>query len=283
MIYLILSIICSVTVCIIFKITKKYDTNAFQIIGINYMTAIVLCYGIANPDTNEITAESPWILFGLLGILLPVIFNFLILSVKYTGIARTDAAQRLSLFIPLMASWLLFGESFNVYKIIGFICAFLALLLILKRPSGHEVTNWIYPSLVLLGFGTIDILFKKIALYSNLPFTTSLLVVFSIAMVVSGGIVAYKLVVKKEGFKVRNILFGVLVGIFNFGNILCYLEAHKVFTDSPSTVFAGMNMGVVIAGTLVGVLFFREKLSKANFLGLLLALIAIGIIISVQF
>jgi hypothetical protein len=32
---------------------------------------------------------------------------------------------------------------------------------------------------------------------------------------------------------------------FNFGNILFYLKAHQAFADN-STVFAAMNMGVIL-------------------------------------
>jgi hypothetical protein len=45
-------------------------------------------------------------------------------------------------------------------------------------------------------------------------------------------------------------LCGGLVGAFNFGNILFYLKAHQAFADNPSTVFAAMNMGVIILGSL---------------------------------
>jgi hypothetical protein len=49
---------------------------------------------------------------------------------------------------------------------------------------------------------------------------------------------------------VLSISFGGLVGAFNFGNILFYLKAHQAFADNPSTVFAAMNMGVIILGVL---------------------------------
>lgn len=75
-----------------------------------------------------------------------------------------------------------------------------------------------------------------------------------------------------------NFAFGALVGIFNFGNILFYLLAHKEFSENPSTVFAGMNMGVIVLGSLTGILFFREKMSARNYLGIALALGAIVLI-----
>jgi multidrug transporter EmrE-like cation transporter len=65
--------------------------------------------------------------------------------------------------------------------------------------------------------------------------------------------------------------------------VLFYLKAHKAFAENPSTVFAGMNMGVIVLGSFVGLLFFKEKLSKINFVGLFLALIAIIFIVVSQF
>jgi multidrug transporter EmrE-like cation transporter len=64
---------------------------------------------------------------------------------------------------------------------------------------------------------------------------------------------------------------------FNFGNILFYLKAHQAFADNPSTVFAAMNMGVIILGSL-GILVFKEKMSQRNYLGLAFALVSIVLI-----
>lgn len=282
MLFLILSIICSVTVGVIFKVTRHYNCNPVQIITFNYVFALLFCYLTYSPNLNEISKNDPWNIYIAIGILLPVIFLFLAASIKHMGIVKTDAAQRLSLFIPILAAWFIFKEEFNSYKIIGLAIGFLALLFILRKPSDNEKNNWIYPAIVLLGFGVIDILFKQIALYSTLPYTTSLFIVFYIALLVSLVIVVYYKVVKKVKFEIKNILFGGLVGLFNFGNILFYLKAHKAFSVNPSTVFAGMNMGVIVLGSLVGILFFKEKLSKMNFLGIVLALIAIIFIVFSQ-
>lgn len=282
MLFLILSILCSVTVGVIFKITRKYNTNAIQIITFNYVIALLFCYFSFSPDLKTIPADVPWSIYALVGILLPVVFLFLFSSIKHMGIVKTDAAQRLSLFIPIIAAWLIFKEEFNFYKVIGLVIGFVALLLILKKQTSNDQNKWIYPAAVFLGFGIIDILFKQIALYTALPYTTSLFMVFDISLAVSLLIVVYDVVVKKVKLQSKNLLFGVLVGIFNFGNILFYLKAHKAFAENPSTVFAGMNMGVIVLGSVVGLLFFKEKLSKINFLGITLALIAIVFIVFSQ-
>lgn len=282
MLFLILSILCSVTVGVIFKITRKYNANAVQMITFNYVTALLLCYFTFSPDLTVVHADAPWSIYAAVGILLPIVFLFLFSSIKHMGIVKTDAAQRLSLFIPIIAAWLIFNEAFNSYKVIGLIIGFIALLFILKKQSGNIENKWIYPAAVFLGFGIIDILFKQIALYTALPYTTSLFMVFDISLAISLLIVIYDVVLKKVNLQSKNILFGALVGIFNFGNILFYLKAHKVFAENPSTVFAGMNMGVIVLGSLVGLLFFKEKLSKINFIGIFLALIAIVFIVFSQ-
>lgn len=283
MLFLVLSILCSVIVGVIFKITRKYNVNPIQIIAFNYAIALALCYFSFSPNLAEVDANAPWNIYIAIGVLLPFVLLVLVASIKYIGIVKTDAAQRLSLFIPILAAWLIFKEEFNSYKVIGIVIGFLALLFILRKQSENTPNKWIFPAAVLIGFGVIDILFKQIALYTSLPYPTSLFVVFCIALSVAILISIYEIGVKKVKLELKNILFGALVGIFNFGNILFYLKAHKAFAENPSTVFAGMNMGVIVLGSIVGLLFFKEKLSKINFIGIFLALISIVFIVISQF
>ncbi|PWA06295.1 DMT family transporter [Flavobacterium laiguense] len=282
MLFLILSIICSVTVGVIFKFTRVYSLSTIQIVAANYAAALVLCYLFFSPDLGALDVTSPWGIYTALGVFLPSVFLFLVASIKYMGIVKTDAAQRLSLFIPILAAWFLFGEHFTSLKIAALLVGFPALLLILAKPTSNQENKWIYPALVLLGFGVIDILFKQIALYTTLPFTTSLFVVFTIALVIMGTAVGYEILFRKAKLNFKSFLFGGLVGIFNFGNIFFYLKAHQAFAENPSTVFAGMNMGVIVLGSLVGIVIFKEKITKLNATGLFLALLAIVLIVVSQ-
>lgn len=282
MLFLILSVICSVTVGVIFKMARTYKTSSAQIVAYNYVFALVLCYLFFSPDLTVLNASSPWEILIPLGILLPVVFLFLATSIKHMGIVKTDVAQRLSLIISILGAWLFFGEQFSGLKLTALLFGFPAIVLILERPTENKESKWIYPALVLLGFGVIDLLFKQIALTSTLPFTTSLFVLFSIALAIMIGFNAYEVLFRKTKMDFKSLLFGGLVGIFNFGNILFYLKAHQVFADNPSTVFAGMNMGVIVIGTLVGVFAFKEKVTKGNVIGLLLALLAVVFIVFSQ-
>lgn len=279
MLYLILSIICSVSVGVIFKIARKKETNAKQIVLFNYFFAIVLCYLVFSPDLATVNHEIPILLYGSLGILLPLVFMFLIASIKNIGIVKTDAAQRLSLFVSILAAWLLFREQFSLAKLIGIGIGFAALFCVLNKTADNQKTDLKYPVFVFLGFGLIDILFKKVAAFTTIPYTTSLFVVFGIALFLMLTVVLYEKLLLKINFESKNLVFGFFVGCFNFGNILFYLKAHQFYSTHPSTVFAGMNMGVILLGSIVGVVVFKEKLSKLNYFGLILALFSIAFIV----
>ena len=273
--FVILSVICSVTVGIFLKVAKRFQLNIFQIITFNYFSALLLTYFTYQPELTFKEKTIPYSLFIGLAILLPIVFLIQAKSIKEVGIVKTDIAQRLSLFIPLTASYFLFNETFSQLKIIGFIIGFSAIFFTLNKKSESKSDNWVYPLLVLLGFGIIDILFKKIAVFNDFSFTTSLFIIFCGAFIISILFLIGKILVQKEKLESKNILWGLALGILNFGNILFYLKAHKALSENPSTVFAGMNMGVIILGSLAGILLFKEKMTKWNYFGILLAIISI--------
>lgn len=281
--FVILSVICSVTVGIFLKVAKRFQLNIFQIITFNYFSALLLTYLTYQPELTFKEKTIPYTLFLGLAILLPIVFLIQAKSIKEVGIVKTDIAQRLSLFIPLTASYFLFNETFSQLKIIGFTVGFSAIFFTLNKKSENKSDSWVYPLLVLLGFGIIDILFKKVAVFKDFSFTTSLFIIFCGAFIISILFLIGKILVQKEKLESKNILWGLALGILNFGNILFYLKAHKALSENPSTVFAGMNMGVIILGSLTGILLFKEKMTKWNYLGILLAIISIIFITFSQF
>jgi multidrug transporter EmrE-like cation transporter len=276
MIYILISICCSISVAVLLKLARRYKIDVVQAVTWNYLVAIVLAVVFFKPQANDLL-QPPAPVYVALGILLPVIFWFLAASIKNIGIVKTDIAQRLSLFLPILAAYFIFKEQLSTLKIIGLGIGILAILLTLIKKKQHAATgsNWAYPLVVFTGFGIIDILFKQVALLKAIPYTSSLIVVFCIAFVIS---LTYMLTIafkKKLKIELINVLCGSVLGTFNFGNILFYLKAHQAFATSPTTVFAAMNMGVIILGSIIGVVLFKEKLSKVNYAGLGLAIIAI--------
>ena len=159
MIYIFLSVCCSVFVSVLLKLAKRYEIDTKQAITWNYSIATLLTWIIYKPEIPEINA-----VYISLGILLPSLFLVLALSVQYTGIVRTDIAQRLSLFIPVLASFIIFSEAQSALKLLGIFIAFIAIIFSIpwQKDSNKGTNSWIYPLIVFIGMGLIDILFKHL-------------------------------------------------------------------------------------------------------------------------
>ncbi len=190
MIFLIFSIICSVTVGVLFKFAKRYEINIMQTVTWNYLFAICLSIFFFKPDFTSITIQSISPIYIALGILLPVIFIFQGLAVTNAGLAKTDIAQRLSLFISLAAAYFLFNDYFDRLKYVGLIFGLIAIVLTLYRRGSSSSTknSWIYLLFVFVGFGVIDVLFKFVSQITTIPYTTSLFLIFCISFALSSAI-----------------------------------------------------------------------------------------------
>ncbi|QLB13062.1 hypothetical protein EV697_102254 [Bisgaardia hudsonensis] len=277
---LIIAIFCSVAVSVLLKIAHKKNIIIEQAIAFNYIIAISLSYFLLKPDfkglafTDYIIQSEHSPIFLALGFLLPTVFIIMSKAVEYAGIVRSDAAQRLSLFLPIIAAFVIFGEQITQSKTIGIILAFLALLCLLAKPTDAMKDNSfkaiIGLILVWFGYGIIDILFKQVAKMGG-AFPTTLFIAFAI----SACVMFIYLLLKRTQWTTPSVLGGILLGALNFMNILFYIKAHQSFSSDPTLVFAGMNIGVICFGTITGALIFKEKLSKINGVGIVLGILSI--------
>ncbi|WP_140936661.1 DMT family transporter [Sphingobacterium lumbrici] len=282
MIYVFLSVIFSVTVSIVIKIARSRQVDTQQLVLWNYPIAVLMTYFLLKPDLSNTTIQQwPLMIYIPLAILLPTLFIFIALAIRTSGIVKTDIAQRLSLFIPLIASFVVFGEAVVWTKMIGIGVGLVAIVFSIswnKQVNDTQKNVWIYPFVVFLGMGIIDVLFKQIAQHSGVPYLTSMFIVFVLSMLVAFGILAYQVGILKRNLDKNAIGWGLLLGVFNFGNIYLYMKAHRALPDNPSIVFTAMNIGVIVLGGIVGIVLFKEKLSKINQIGLFLAIISVLLI-----
>ena len=286
MIFIFLSICCSVFVSVLLKLAKRYHIDATQAIAWNYLSAGILCWLFYRPRIFDLNiGNTPYPIYILLGFLLPSLFVLLATSIRFSGIVRTDVAQRLSLFIPVLAAFLLFKEVPSPIKSAGIAVGFAAILFSVPwQKQQHKKINsgWLYLVAVFVGLGIIDVLFKQIAQNKEIPYTSSLFIVFILAFLISMITLVVLFSSRKIKFEWINLVCGLILGMANFGNILFYLKAHQSLAAQPSIVFSAMNIGVIILGSLVGILIFREKLSRLNYLGIALALVSIVLVVISQ-
>ena len=279
MMYLIIAVLCSVAVSVLLKVLRQQGLDIRQTIVAGYPVAFLLTWLLLKPDISAInTLGGAWGIIIALGILLPAVFVILGRAIEAVGMVATDAAQRLSLIIPIVAAFLLFGEVLTGTRIFGLLLGFLALGALIYRPQQGEVSKqakhtplWLFG--VWAGYGIIDILFKQVA-KQGAAFPLTLFMSFGFAGL---WLLIYLLIIRVR-WQGRALAAGLLLGALNVGNIYAYIRAHQVLSESPSIVFTGMNVGVIAVATLIGVGIFKESLNRVNMLGLVLAIACVAVL-----
>ncbi len=292
MLYLVIAVLCSVAVSVLLKVLRQRDIDIRQTIVAGYPVAFLLTLFLLKPEVNAIgDLGGAWLIIIALGILLPLVFVILGRAIEAVGMVATDAAQRLSLIIPIVAAFLLFGEVLTGTRIFGLLLGFLALGALLYRPQHTSIGNnaviststttvnnpvlrtplWLFG--VWIGYGTIDILFKQVA-KQGAAFPLTLFVSFGLAAL----LLFIYLVVTRVRWQGNALAAGLLLGALNMGNIYAYVRAHQVLSESPSIVFTGMNVGVIAVATIIGVGVFKEHLNRINMLGIVLAMSCVAVL-----
>ncbi|MDO5686736.1 MAG: EamA/RhaT family transporter [Neisseria sp.] len=271
---------CSVAVSVLLKVARRQKIVLEQAIAMNYIVAAVLCWVLLKPTLPASPAtwsKLPWEVFLGLGVLLPSIFVVMGRAVERAGMVRADAAQRLSLFLPIVAAFTVFGERITQMRLIGVVLALVALVCLLIKNNGGKKSGGFGALLLLLGvwcgYGVIDILFKQLA-RGGAAFADNLFLVFLLALVIMW---LYVLLTRPR-FNLGSMVGGALLGVLNFFNILFYIKAHQAFHNNPSLVFAAVNVGIIAVATLIGTLLFKEKLNRLNIAGLVLAVCAMAVL-----
>lgn len=296
MIYLTIAVLCSVAVSVLLKVLRQKNIDIRQTIVAGYPVAFLLTYFLLQPDISAIDSlGGAWAIIIALGVLLPLVFVILGQAIAAVGMVATDAAQRLSLIIPIIAAFLLFGEVLTGTRIFGLALGFLALVALVYRPqqlatiSANQDSNatltatdnhpkalsktplWLFG--VWAGYGIIDILFKQVA-KQGAAFPLTLFVSFGLA----GLLLFIYLLMTRVRWQGNALIAGLLLGALNMGNIYAYVRAHQVLSESPSIVFTGMNVGVITVATLIGVGVFKEHLNRINMLGIALAISCVAVL-----
>ncbi len=279
MIYLTIAVLCSVAVSVLLKVLRQKNIDIRQTIVAGYPVAFLLTWFLLKPDVSGMNALGvAWGIIIALGILLPAVFIVLGRAIESVGMVATDAAQRLSLIIPIVAAFLLFGEVLTSTRIFGLLLGFLALGALIYRPQQGQISRqakhtplWLFG--VWAGYGIIDILFKQVAKQGT-AFPLTLFVSFGLA----GLLLFIYLLITRVRWQGNALIAGLLLGALNMGNIYAYVRAHQLLSESPSIVFTGMNVGVIAVATLIGVGVFKESLNRINVLGLLLAICCVAVL-----
>ena len=284
MIFLLLSILSSTTIALLFKLMGKYQAPLLPVIVLNYCSALFAGLLLFDGDLSiQYILSRSWIYLSIImGGLLIIGFYLIGYTTQKAGIAVATIANKMSVIIPISFSIFYFSEPMSLWKSMGIILALVSVLMAVYKKSKKEesIRFSFLPLIMFLVVGMIDsgvklaqhtyVSGEDISLFSSLT--------FGLAGLIG---VAIVLVKPKHGPGFTNPLvwlFGVFIGLANFGSMYFLILALNHSGLDSSIVYGVNNMGIIIISIGLAVAFFKEKLSSLNFLGVILALFAVALL-----
>ncbi len=289
MIYLLLSVVCSVLIGFIFKMFYRHGIDAFQAIVFNYL--VCLTCGTVHLDrfpVQESDLDRSWLPYAVvLGFVFISGFNGAALTVRYFGVTVSQIMQKMSILLTVPFAILVYNEPSDLWKVAGFLLALLSIVLVnlpsAKQPgakvAGKAIRMLWIPFLTWVLAGVIEVLFIRVhkEQFIDVGDPSFISTVFGTAGLIGITLVGGGLLTKRLVFSWRNVLAGVALGIPNYGSMLFMLLALGSGLDG-SFVFPVANVGIIIVTTIGAVQLFQEQLSTVNWLGIGLAIAAIFLI-----
>jgi len=287
LIYLLLSILSSSVIFVIFKLYQRFGVNTLQAIIINYFFAcLVGFFGFIEQTDLSLVPYRSWFPGTLiLGALFISVFYLAALTTQRSGLSVVSVATKMSVAIPVFFGIILYNESTGIVKITGILLALVAVYLTsIKNTGGIKIKkrNLILPLLVFFGSGIIDTLLKYlettyVAIDEVALFSTT---IFALAGTIGVCILIAQAAMGKLRLTGKNLVGGIILGIPNYFSIYFLVMALRSEGFESSVVFTINNVAIVLFSTILGILFFKERLITKNWIGIFIAIISILMVAS---
>jgi drug/metabolite transporter (DMT)-like permease len=307
MLYLFLTVACSVLLGFIFKLFGRFGVDGFQAIIFNYFTCFTCGWlHLGHFPVQAENFETPWMPYALvLGLIFISGFNMAALTVTYFGVTIGQIMQKMSIVLTVPFAILAYHESAGPTKILGFIFAVASIVLVnwpntpaarpreISKPETNQTSQkptssvsrpnnllWI-PIATWALAGLLEVLLVRVQNegLTDMNDPTFIITIFGTAGVLGLLIALLGWLTGRMKFSWKNVVAGIILGIPNYGSMLFMLRALSRDLEG-SFVFPVANVGIIVATTIGAVTLFREQLSRLNWLGIALAVAAIGLIIS---
>lgn len=295
MIYILISIICSSLIAIVFKISEGRTSNRFAITGMNYLAGMMvsLIFLRGKPLFNlqwfkafsgEFTSvlsngtvfsqEGTGALAVILGIITGVLYfsSFILYqkSVGDNGISLSATFMKLGVVIPVVLSIIFLGERIDGLAFLGIIFSLIAIIVINKSDDAEKRTIKINLIVLLILAGGGDFLTKLFQNYGVTEFKNLyLFYTFLTGLIIS----TIMLLVKNPRFKVWDLFYGVMVGIPNV--LMPDFLIKGLETVKGAVAFPMVSAGIIVISSIIGMVFFKERLGKKEKAGIVMMVVAI--------
>ena len=275
-----LAALCMALLFFLFKVFERRSVPVVPAIVANYSVAALCGALITQPWRSGIPSALLAPATGL-GALFIALFYLTALSTQRAGIAATSVASKMSLVVTVLFTVVLLGERPSAMGWAGIALALVAVPVASYargNPGARRV--WLLPVLLFLGNAAIDISLNLVQREVLEPGTEAVFPM--IVFMVAGAIGLLVLIARGQLTALRDpraLIGGLVLGVTNYASLYFIVAALARSGFGTSSVFPLMNIGVILFSTLLGLLALREALSKAQWAGIAMAVVAMALII----
>lgn len=271
MFYLVLAIMSSALVSIIMRLSEKYIHNNISMLMVNYIVCSISAYFFTTFTLGKGLPIT--LLLGVFGGIIYLI-SFLLLqyNVYKNGVVLSSLYAKLGIIVPVLMSILLFSEVPTIFQVVGLILSAISIFY-MNMQKGEKIKLNITLLSLLIVNGMTDGLSKVFEQVGNQEQSSLFLFVIFVFAFIGSFIL---MLTKKQKVGKEELLFGVLIGVPNFFSAKFLLRA--LYSLQAVVVYPTYSILAVVVVSIVGVLLFKEKLTKKLLISIMMISIAIGLL-----
>ncbi len=272
MLYLLLAIASSALVSIIMRLSDRKVTGNIAMLTVNYLMCLAVSIVYAGnlfPKSEGLPAA--FLMGAFNGLMYLGGFVLLQISVRRNGVVLSSTFMKLGLLVSIAVSVIFFHEIPDLLQIVGFCLAVAAIILInWKKESGGTAGFKVGLILLLLAGGMGDAMAKIFEELGDPALEPQFLsYTFLVALILCTAL----MVQKKQKPEKWEIIFGLLIGVPNFFSAKFLLGALE---HIPAViVYPVYSVATILVVSMTGVLAFKERLEKRQWIGMGLILVAL--------
>ena len=261
-------------VSIVMRLSSSKVRHNLGMLTMNYIVCALLAgcfggfHGIWNfSDSQMATTLALGVING--GLYLAG-FVLMQINVQKNGVVLSSVFQKLGLLVTLVISVVFYREIPDLLQSTGFVLAVAAILLMNYQKNSGNVGSRAGLVGMLLTCGMADAMSKVFTESSVAALEGQfLLYTFGVAM----ALCAVLMVLKGQKIGGKEALYGVMIAVPNFFSSKFLIGALE--SVRAVIVYPVFSVGSILTVTLTGILLFRERLSRQQWIGIGVILVAL--------
>lgn len=274
MLSLCLGILSSALVSVIMRLSGSRVKNNLGMLTMNYIVCSVLAALFCDVQ-QTLTFHNPGLttalsLGGVNGVLYLAGFILMQINIPRNGVVLSSIFQKLGLLVPIVISVCFYGELPSFLQGAGFLLAVAAIILMNYRKDGGNADFKLGLLGMLLACGMAEAM-SKVFKEAGIPQLEPQFLLFTFA---SAMVLCFLcMIAKHQRIGLAELLFGTMIAIPNFFSSKFLLGALE--TIPAVIVFPVFSVGTILVVTMTGVLLFRERITKQQWIAISMILVAL--------